>query len=59
MATANLSKNNGTVNTTNDSVVIVQNLDGLPGGRTLDVTGFPDSEISAGHVIIKETATGE
>jgi len=59
MATANLSKNNGTVNTTNDSVVIVQNLDGLPGGRTLNVTGFPDSEISAGHVIIKETATGE
>ena len=59
MATANLSKNNGTVNTTNDSVVIVQNLDGLPGGRTLDVTGFPDNEISAGHVIIKETATSE
>tara|TARA_B110001452_G_scaffold28410_1_gene22317 strand:- start:4591 stop:4962 length:372 start_codon:yes stop_codon:yes gene_type:complete len=59
MATADLSKNNGTVHTTNDSVVIVQDLDGLPGGRTLNVTGFPDSEISAGHVIIKETATGE
>lgn len=58
MATANLSKNNGTVNTTNDSVVIVQNIDGIPGGRTLNVEGFPDKEISAGHVIIKETASG-
>lgn len=45
--------------TTNDSVVIVANLEGIPGGRTLNVTGFNDTEISAGHVIIEETATGE
>ncbi|SFS30757.1 hypothetical protein [Lutibacter maritimus] len=58
MATVNLtSKNN--VDTTNDSVVIVNHLEGIAGGRTLDVTGFADAEISAGHVIIKETATGE
>lgn len=45
--------------TTNDSVVIVNHVHGIPGGRTLNVTGFADDEISAGHVIIKETATGE
>lgn len=58
MATANLSSN-ASADTTNDSVVIVEHLEGIPGGRTLNVTGFGDDEISAGHVIIKETATGE
>lgn len=58
MATANLSTSQS-VDTTNDSVVIVKHLEGIPGGRTLDVTGFSDDEISAGHVIIKETSTGE
>src|SRR5690606_31929219 len=29
------------------------------GGRTLDVTGFSPNLIKGGHVIIKETATGE
>lgn len=58
MATTNLSSK-ASFDTTNDSVVIVSNLEGIAGGRTLDVTGFADAEISAGHVIIKETATGE
>lgn len=57
MPEANLSSTSS-VDTTNDSVVIVNHLEGVPGGRTLDVTGFGDDEISAGHVIIKETATG-
>lgn len=52
MATANLTSSSS-VDTTNDSVVIVENLEGIPGGRTLDVTGFADDEISAGHVIIR------
>ena len=57
MATANLSSSQS-VDTTNDSVVIVSVLGTVPGGRTLDISGFTDGEISAGHVIIKETATG-
>lgn len=39
--------------TGNDNVVIVTNLETIPGGRTLDVTGFADTSIEAGHVIIK------
>ncbi len=58
MATANLTSKES-IDTTRDSVVIVKNLETVAGGRTLDTTGFSDEEISAGHVIIKETATGE
>lgn len=57
MPVADLSSKSS-VDTTNDSVVIVKHLEGIPGGRTLDVTGFADLEISAGHVIIKDAATG-
>lgn len=52
-ATANLNSSQS-VDTTNDSVVIVKHIEGIPGGRTLDVTGFADAEISAGHVIIRD-----
>ena len=57
MATANLASNES-IDTTIDSVVIVKNLETVPGGRTLDVTGFADEEISAGHLIIVDDATG-
>lgn len=36
-----------------DSVVIQKYISGIKGGRTLDVTGFPDTVIKAGHAIIK------
>lgn len=58
MAQANLSSS-FSVDTTKDSVVIVKVQATLPGGRTLDVTGFGDDEIQAGHTIIKETSSGE
>lgn len=58
MATANLTSKES-IDTTRDSVVIVKNLETVAGGRTLDTTGFGDEEISAGHVIIRESATGE
>ncbi|WP_142783356.1 hypothetical protein [Changchengzhania lutea] len=58
MATANLTSKNS-VDTTNDSVVITKCLETVAGGRTLDVTGFGDTEISAGHVIIVDDATGK
>ena len=43
----------------NDSIVIVKNLEVIPGGRTLDTTGFADEVIKAGHVIIERTADKE
>lgn len=41
-----------------DSVVIMNNQFTIPGGKSLDVTGYPLDVLKAGHVIIKETATG-
>lgn len=35
-----------------DSIVIQKYISGIKGGRTLDVTGFAESVIKAGHVII-------
>lgn len=59
MATANLNNEGQQIITGNDNVVIVDNFQSIRGGRTLDVTGFTPKIIKAGHVIIKETATGE
>lgn len=60
MATANLGTlDELNVDTTKDSIVIKKHFDGYEGGRTLDTTGFTDTVIQAGHVVIKETATGE
>jgi len=42
-----------------DSIVWKDVFAEIRGGRTLDVTGFTPTKIQAGHVIIKETATGE
>lgn len=38
----------------NDEVVIPKFISGIVGGRTLDVTGFTDEYIKAGHVIITD-----
>jgi hypothetical protein len=43
----------------NDSIVIIKCLEVIPGGRTLDTTGFAPEVIKAGHVIIEKTADGE
>lgn len=40
MAVANLVNGSTTIDTNNDSLVIVRNLDAVRGGRTLDVTGY-------------------
>lgn len=60
MATNYVSLNDTatTVDTSKDNVVIVENLSSIPGGRTLDTTDFTPEVIKAGHVIIRETATG-
>ena len=33
-------------------------MENIPGGKTLDVTGFSPAVIPAGHLVIEETATG-
>lgn len=48
-----------TIITGNDNVVIVDVFQSVRGGRTLDVTGFPNNVIHAGHLVIMETATKE
>jgi hypothetical protein len=59
MAVANLTDAQQEIITGNDNIVIVDVFQTIRGGRTLDVTGFTPEVIHAGHVIIRETATGE
>lgn len=56
--TANLATQGSGYDTGNDSIVIVKVLEAIPGGKTLDVTGFTPDVIPAGHLIIEEDATG-
>lgn len=56
--TANLNNVGDNFDTSNDSIVIVSNLETIPGGKTLDTTGFSPAVIPAGHLVIEETATG-
>jgi hypothetical protein len=41
-----------------DAVTIANYVEGIPGGRSLDVAGFSPRAIKSGHVVIKDTATG-
>lgn len=56
--TGNLDNTKETVDTSNDSIIVIQNLETIPGGKTLDVTGFTPTVIKAGHIIIEETSSG-
>lgn len=56
--TASLNNVGDTFDAANDSIVIVSNLETIPGGKTLDTTGFSPAVIPAGHLVIEETATG-
>jgi len=60
MATANLNRDKVVVDDGNDSIVIVNDLGDIPGGRTLDVSSVASGtkEIRAGHIIITK-ANGE
>ena len=52
MATQDLINQGQTVDTAKDNVIIDKVFETIRGGRTLDVTGFAPTTISAGHVII-------
>ena len=45
MALADLRNETTEIITGNDNIVIVNHFDGIRGGRTLDVTGYPHSVI--------------
>lgn len=57
--TANLNNDGGSFDTGNDGIVIIKNLEVVPGGKTLDTTGFSPANIKEGHIVIEETATGK
>ncbi len=56
--TVNLNNDEQIIDTSRDTVIIVDNFQSVRGGRALDVTGYTPKVIYAGHVIIKDTATG-
>lgn len=58
MATSNLGRKTKSINDSLDSIVIVNALGDVPGGRTLDVSGVASDTtvIAAGHVIVKTSA---
>lgn len=58
MSTTNLSSTTTTISDGKDGLVVVNNYTSKRGGTSLDVAGFAPLNIRAGHVIIKETATG-
>lgn len=58
MAVINLQNESQNVITGNDNIVIIDNLQSVRGGRSLDMTGYPYDVLHAGHVIIKD-ADGE
>ena len=49
---------NEQVDFSNDSIVIVKNIETIPGGKTLDMTGYTPAFLKAGHIIIEKTADG-
>ncbi len=54
MAQVDLVKKRETVKTDSDSIIVVDCFETVRGGRTLDVSGFPNKVIVAGHPIVKE-----
>lgn len=56
--TVNLANQPLEVITGNDNVVVTLVLETLRGGRSLDVSGFTPDVIPGGHVIIRDTVTG-
>lgn len=56
-AIAELTKEGKAYNDGFDSIVIRRVGGCIVGGRTLDLTGFTDSVVKAGHIIIREKST--
>ena len=54
MTFTDLNDENIVVDTGNDAIVIINYLEGLTGGRSLDTTGFTPKVIQGGHIVIKD-----
>lgn len=55
--TANLASQSS-VDTSKDCIVIIDCLENIRGGETLDATGITEDVLNAGHIIIEETSSG-
>ena len=53
MSTLNIANDKEKIVFGNDTIVIVKHIQGIVGGRVLDMSGFADKVIYAGHVIVK------
>lgn len=58
MSTVSLNNSSRQIINGNDGIVVRHVTHDIPGGRSLDVTGFAPKVIREGHVIIKENSTG-
>lgn len=56
--TANLNNDGSSFDNGNDGICIIKNLEVIPGGKTLDASGFTPDVIKEGHIVIEEDATG-
>lgn len=61
MSTANLNREQIVLNDGLDSIVVVQSLSEIPGGRTLDVSGVASDvdAIKSGHILVIDEKTKE
>lgn len=59
MSTTNLMNSEVSLADGLDGIIIPNNYTSKRGGTSLNVTGYPLPNIRAGHVIIKETSTGD
>lgn len=59
MAVVNLSRPLETYTTGNDGIVIIDNFESIRGGRSLNTSGYTLSMLKSGHVIIKDTVSGD
>ncbi|GIM60084.1 hypothetical protein CAPN008_01340 [Capnocytophaga canis] len=59
MAVATLNRQTESFADGMDNIVITNYLDGIRGGRTLNLTGFTEEVVKAGHIIIKEASSGD
>lgn len=57
MPTANLNRGSVTLDEGKDAIVIIKATGHLPGGCTLDVTGFTEDAIRTGHVLVIHDTT--
>lgn len=60
MAVANLNNDPILLDDGMDSIVIINDLGDIPGGRTLNVAGFTgQTVIKSGHIVMRDDATKE